>query len=134
MGAFWRWALEQSAATAKVAAMSTRLHWILALVLALGPASLRLVHGATAHGEHPTAACGHDHEGDDGDSQPSKPTTEHHCGVCDELASLTPGFSTPVAAPIVAPRCVAVIAPSRAHAPATIVAPRICRGQPPPQV
>lgn len=134
MGAFWRWALEQSAATAKVAAMSTRLHWILALVLALGPASLRLVHGATAHADHPSAVGAHDDEAHDHDDRDSSPASDHHCGVCDELASLTPGVSTPVAAPIVAPRCVAVIAPSRAHAPATIVAPRICRGQPPPQV
>ena len=126
-------ALVRADDAATVGAMSFRLRWILALVLALGPASLRLVHGATAHGDHATAACGHDEAGHVGDERHSRPNTEHHCGVCDELASLTPGVSTPAAAPTVAPRCVTAIAPSPARAPATVVAPRICRGQPPPQ-
>ena len=112
--------------------MYTRLNWILSLLLAFGPASLRLVHATTSHHEAPTAeheAVGHHHDG----ATDSAPNHEHHCGICDELASLSPDLPVPPAVPTIAPRPIATLRCVPALAPVAIFAPRCCRAQPPPR-
>ena len=112
----------------------TRLNWILSLLLAFGPASLRLVHATTSHHEEaPTAqheAVGHHHDGE----TDSAPNHEHHCGICDELACLSPDLPVPPTVPAIAPRPIATLQCAKAVAPAVaFLAPRICRPQPPPR-
>jgi hypothetical protein len=75
-----------------------RLALLLALLTALGPASLRWVHEATAHPDHAdharAVACDdahhHDHDAEHHESHDEPaPEQDHGCAVCDELATLS---------------------------------------------
>lgn len=114
--------------------MRLSLNWILALVLALGPASLQSMHAACAHRD--CAASSEIHHDHDEAGQPSEvdPHGKRHqdgCGICDELTALSSDMPASVAVPVGAPRA-EPSAPQRADAPDRALPPRICRGQPPP--
>jgi hypothetical protein len=115
-----------------------RIALLLALLTALGPASLRWIHQATAHDHGAThqVACegshhhDHDatHEGDD-DSR-SVPTHDDDCDLCGAMATVT-AFEMPFTALVLpVPRAVfEVAAPTAAMHPAPLAA---LRAIPPP--
>lgn len=99
-----------------------RIALLLALLTALGPASLRWLHESTAHAHEAPAprletTHAHDCDGHQHDDERPAPDHEDGCAVCDALGGLnasgdfgaTPSLPTPRAAcattpPAVAPR------------------------------
>lgn len=117
--------------------MRAVLRTLMLLCLALGPGSLRMLHECAAHRHeavamHGDCEAGH-HEAHDAPAPPRHmPADSDHCVACGDLATLSVDMPTPADVPVPAPR--ARITP---RTPAVLArgvdAPRIVRGQPPPQ-